>query len=140
MLNIRFYNSTIDYPAVKSLYSDSSTYGGQFDEARDSENRLRTLIEQKPEAILVAENDSNIVGTVTIFEDGRSVWLYRFAVKNQDMEVNKILWDYVKEICKRLGHTQVLVYAPEGNDAFEERYTKLGFTKGGNFTAYWQDL
>ena len=140
MINIRPYNPTTDYPAVKSLYLDSSTFGGQFDEARDSEDRLRKLIEQKPEAILVAEHGSDIVGTVTIFEDGRSVWLYRFAVKNQDMEVNKLLWDHAKEICKRLGYTQVLVYAPEGNDAFEERYTKLGFTKGGNFTAYWQNL
>ncbi len=140
MLNIRPYNPTIDYLAVKSLYLDSATFGGQFDEARDSEDRLRDLIRQKPEAILVAENDSNIVGTVTIFEDGRSVWLYRFAVKNQDMEVTRQLWDYAKEKCKKLGHTQVLVYAPEGNDAFEERYTMIGFTKGGNFTAYWQNL
>lgn len=140
MVIIRSYNPTIDYPAVKSLYLDSATFGGQFDEARDSEDRLHHLIEQKPEAILVAENDSGVVGTVTLFEDGRSMWLYRFAVRNQDMEVNKLLWDYAKEKCKRLGHTQVLVYAPEGNDAFEERYTKLGFTKGGNFTAYWQNL
>lgn len=138
---IRVYNPITDYSSVEALYKDSSTFGGQFDQARDSEERLKDLIEKKPDAILVAEDKGEIIGTVTLFEDGRSAWLYRFAVKgNAQADVISALWAKAREILKQKGHTQVLVYAPVNNKDFEDRYTQLGFIKGNDFTAYWQDL
>ncbi len=140
MINIRNYNSN-DYSSIESLYKDSATFGGQFDEARDSKEQIDKLVSDKPEAVLVAEVNGEIGGTVTIFEDGRSAWLYRFAVKkDMEAEVTELLWAKAKEIVKRKGHTQVLVYAPVGNGDFEHRYLNLGFTKGSDFTAYWQDI
>ncbi len=141
MIQIRNYNPKIDYEAIKSLYEDSSTFGGQFDEARDSEDKLKKLVDEKPNAILVAEIDNAIVGTVTLFEDGRSAWLYRFAVKKEnEKEVSSALWNEAKVIMKSRGHSQVLVYAPAGDLNFENRYKDIGFNKGNDFTAYWQDL
>jgi hypothetical protein len=82
-----------------------------------------------------------IVGTVTLFEDGRSAWLYRFAVQAEyEAEVVPLLNQQALATMKERGHAQVLVYAPEGNPHFEDRYTQNGFTKGGNFTCYWQDI
>ena len=140
-MNIRNYQ-TSDYESVAALYKDSSLFGGQFDETRDSEERLCNLINEKPDAILVAENsDGKIVGTVTLFEDGRSAWLYRFAVtKDMEKEITMELWKKAKAILKEKGHTQVLVYAPAGDKGFEDRYEYLGFNKGNDFTAYWQDI
>jgi len=141
MITIRNYNSDTDYLEVSSLYKESKTFGGQFDEARDSEDRLKNLVKEKPNAILVAEIDNEIVGTVTLFEDGRSAWLYRFAIKNEEnKEIGKALWKKAKEEMKNKGHSQVLVYAPVGDLDFENRYKDLGFNKGNDFTAYWQDL
>ena len=141
MIQIRNYNPKNDYEAIKSLYEDSSTFGGQFDEARDSEDKLKKLVDEKPNAILVAEIDNAIVGTVTLFEDGRSAWLYRFAVKKEnEKEVSFALWNEAKVIMKSRGHSQVLVYAPAGDLNFENRYKDIGFNKGNDFTAYWQDL
>jgi Asp-tRNA(Asn)/Glu-tRNA(Gln) amidotransferase A subunit family amidase len=81
------------------------------------------------------------VGTVSVFEDGRSAWLYRFAVeKEEEKETVNALWQKAKEVLKEMGHTQVLVYAPASHKNFEERYTSIGFSKGNNFTAYWQNL
>lgn len=141
MIQIRNYNPKNDYEAIKSLYEDSSTFGGQFDEARDSEDKLKKLVDEKPNAILVAEIDNAIVGTVTLFEDGRSAWLYRFAVKKEnEKEVSSALWNEAKVIMKSRGHSQVLVYAPAGDLDFENRYKYIGFNKGNDFTAYWQDL
>lgn len=134
---IRNYNST-DYPQVKRLYKQSDLYGGQFDEARDTAERLEKLVAQKPDAILVAEEDEKVLGTVTLFEDGRSAWLYRFAVQTE--EVAQQLYAKASGILKTKGHSQVLVYAPAGNSEFENRYAKLGFIKGHNYTAYWRDL
>jgi hypothetical protein len=140
-MTVRSYNPDTDYSSVENLYKNSLTFGGQFDEARDSEERLRILIERTQDAILVAERNGIIVGTVTIFEDGRSAWLYRFAVEKEGgKEAVSALWQKAKEVLKKMGHTQVLVYAPAGDRGFEERYTGIGFSKGNDFTAYWQNL
>ena len=85
--------------------------------------------------------DNLIVGTITLFEDGRSAWLYRFAVKKEyEEEATLALWNMAKMIMQSRGHTQVLVYAPANDTNFGERYNNLGFTAGGNYTAYWQDI
>lgn len=140
-MKTRPYNPETDYPAIESLLRDTETYGGEFDEARDTKARIDTLELSKPGSVLVAEVDNLIVGTVTLFEDGRSAWLYRFAVKKEyEEEATLALWNKAKMIMQSRGHTQVLVYAPTNNTNFGERYNNLGFTTGGNYTAYWQDI
>ena len=49
-MKIRGYTPS-DYAQLKSLYLDSSTFGGQFDEARDAQDRLQKKIEADPDAI-----------------------------------------------------------------------------------------
>lgn len=140
-MNIRNYTEA-DYMEIESLYKEANSFGGQFDEARDSAEKLKTLTASKSDAILVAEEGGKVMGTVTLFEDGRSAWLYRFAVAQnaQSDDVAQLLYDNASSLLKGKGHTQVLVYAPVGDKKFENRYTKLGFNKGHDFTAYWQDL
>ncbi|NND65712.1 MAG: hypothetical protein HKM24_07085, partial [Gammaproteobacteria bacterium] len=98
-MNIRPYAPS-DYFALKALYEDSSTYGGQFDEARDAENRLAAKIDNDPESIWVAENDGKLAGSVSLIEDGRVAWLFRFAVIDQDLDVSKSLYDKATAILK----------------------------------------
>jgi N-acetylglutamate synthase len=139
-MKVRFYLPE-DYPEIEKLYKDSSTFGGQFDEARDAKGRLDALIAKKPESILIAEDDGRIVGAVTLFEDGRSAWLYRCAVLlDYENEAMLLLVEKAKEVLKSCGHRQILVYAPAGDAHFEKRYKNVGFEKGNDFTAYWQDL
>lgn len=140
-MNVRKYKPNTDYPGLEALLNDTNTYGGQFDEARDTKERIGALEAQKPGSVLVAEVDGEIVGTVTLFEDGRSAWLYRFAVQAaHEVEAVPLLNQQALATMKERGHTQVLVYAPQGNPHFENRYTANGFTKGGDFTCYWQDI
>ena len=130
---IRNYNPVTDYPSIEVLLNAPGTFGGQFDEARDTKERIDALELAKPRSILVAELDGEIVGTVTLFEDGRSAWLYRFAVQAEyESEITKLLNAAALETMKARGHTQVLVYAPQGDQHFEERYAKLGFNQGNN--------
>lgn len=139
-MNIRSYQLT-DYKQVKSLLTAPDTFGGVFDEARDSQERLDELEMRKPSSILVAESEGQVVGTVTLFEDGRAAWLYRFAVSlSHEAEATQLLKDAAAAELKHRGHTQVLVYAPQGDQHFEDRYTALGFHKGNDFTAYWQQV
>jgi predicted N-acetyltransferase YhbS len=129
-----------DYEQLKKLYLDSSIFGGQFDEARDASDRLQKKIEADPDAIMVAEIDNRIVGTVSLIDDGRVAWLFRFAVQKDQAEALKALHDKAIEILKSRGHTQVLVYTPVGNTKLDSRYEQLGFTKGDDYTCYWKEI
>lgn len=138
-MHIRQYRPS-DYDQLKTLYLDSSTFGGQFDEARDAQDRVQKKIEADSDAILVAENEERLVGTVSLIDDGRVAWLFRFAVKDQDAEVASALHNKAIEILKSRGHEQVLVYSPVGDQQLDARYEQLGFVKGGDYTCYWKEI
>ena len=137
-MKIRTYNPDTDYSHLRSMLLDKATYGGVIDEDRDSEEKLKRLALTKPNCLLVAEKDEKLVGTVTVFEDGRACWLYRFAY--QDKKIGRALWGHARMVAKELGHTQVLVYAPYDDSSFKELYNELGFNTGNPYTAYWQNI
>lgn len=131
-----------DYEAVISLYKQSALYGGQFDEQRDSKERLGKRVEADPDAVLVAEEVGAIVGTVSFIEDGRVAWLFRFAVQqgNNESKITEALCNKALESLKERGHGQVLVYTPVGNDHLDNRYESLGFNRGSDYTCYWKNI
>ncbi len=139
---MRNYKSS-DYQALVELYKQFDLYGGQFDENRDSETRIANKIKNDPEAILIAEQDGKIIGTVSLIEDDRVAWLFRFAVSVGDTTsaATKLLYEKAIEILKERGHGQVLVYASTKNTNLENRYTKLlGFEKGAEYICYWKNI
>lgn len=136
MLVVRGYK-TEDYEGAVSLYKREGLYGGQFDEDRDSRERLDRKISDDPESILVCEQAGKIVGTVSLLEDARTAWLLRFA--SETGEATALLYKKAAEILKARGHKQVLVYAPPGQ-AFENKFAALGFTKGGNYTCFYTGI
>ena len=140
-MNIRNYKPE-DYGQVKELYQDSSLFGGQFDEERDAESKLTAHSNADPQSILVCEVDDKTVGTVSLIENERVAWLFRFAVQkdNNEAEATKALYDKAISILKERGHKQVLVYSPVGNEALDNRYLKLGFNKGDDYTCYWKAI
>lgn len=139
-MNVRNYQPA-DYEAIKTLLLAPDTFGGDFAEERDSQDRLNDLESSKPGSILVAEIHGEIVGTVTLFEDGRAAWLYRFAVRPEyEAEAAAALKEAIFATAKARGHEEVLVYAPQGNQQFATRYNNLGFNTGNDFTAYWQQI
>jgi hypothetical protein len=107
---IRSYDDT-DYQQLKELYSHKDLYGGVFDEARDGQERLARKIADDPEAILVYEKDGQILGTISIIEDGRVAWLYRFVVQDFDEATTKKLYDAATQSLKKRRHEEVLVYS-----------------------------
>ena len=92
-----------------------------------------------PEAILVCEVDGKIIGTVSLIEDERTAWLFRFAVEKgkNEQEIAHRLWERAQAILRTRGHQQVLVYAPTDHTDLESRYMSLGFKKGADYTCYW---
>ena len=138
-MNIRNYK-TEDYSQVAELYKDSSLFGGQFDPDRDAEDRLASRVKTDPQSILVCEVDNKIIGTVSLIEDKRVAWLFRFAVQKGKNETIKALHNKAIDILKERGHKQVLVYSPVGNEPLDNRYLNLGFQKGSDYTCYWKEI
>ena len=129
-----------DYEQLKELYQHSEWYGGQFDEARDSRQKLAKVIAKDPDSIWIYEDSGQVLGTISLIEDGRVAWLFRFAVKDNNLKIAKELYDKAVEIFKSRGHTQILVYTPVGNQTLNNRYQSLGMTKGNDFTTFWTDI
>jgi hypothetical protein len=129
-----------DYEQLKTLYRQSKLYGGVFDEARDGRERLAKKIKDDPEAILVYEQNGELLGTISIIEDGRVAWLYRFIVKDFNSTITRELYDKAVAILRERGHTQMLVYSSVDNHNLDERYESLGMTKGDNYVCFWQDI
>lgn len=129
-----------DYEQLKALYTRGDLFGGQFDEKRDARELLARKIASDPSAILVAEDAGKIVGTISLVDDGRLAWLFRFAVPHDRPEIAQVLYARARAVFRSRGHLQVLVYSPENNEIMDERYSQLGFVKGGNYTCYWMDI
>lgn len=136
---IRSYQDS-DYDQLKALYQQSELYGGVFDEARDGRERLAKKIAADPEAILVYEHDDVLRGTISLIEDGRVAWLYRFIVEDFEPSITKELYDKAIATLRDRGHTQVLVYSSVDDTKLDERYESLGMTKGSNYSCFWQEI
>lgn len=137
-MEVRNYKDS-DYESVVGLYKNSELYGGQFDEDRDSRERMRKHMERDPEAVLICENENEVVGTISLIENVRTAWLFRFASTSE--ESTKKLFEKASEILKSRGHKQVLVYSPSGNDKLDLRYKSLlGFEKGNDYTCFWKEI
>ncbi len=136
---IRIYTEE-DYEALEQLYQHTEWYGGKFDKARDGRERLANKVAEDPAALWVYERDDELVGTVSIVEDGRVAMLFRLVVKDNDPAITKELYDHAVSILRSRGHEQVLVYTPAENAELHTRYEQLGMHRGSDYTCYWADL
>lgn len=135
---IRTYQDT-DYEQLKGLMEHREWYGGEFDEARDGRARLQHKIAQDPESIFVFQHGSELIGTISIIDDGRVAMLFRFIVKDHDEQVAQALFKHATAVLKARGHEQVLVYSSKDKELMK-RYDKLGMHKGDTYICYWGEL
>ena len=131
-----------DYDAVIALYQNGSSFGGQFDEARDSREKIAEVTTRDPESLLVYEENGEILGTVSLIENGRVAWLFRFAVTNIEQKdaIADALYKRATAILADRGHSQVLVYSDPTNDLLNERYRQLGMSQGGIYSCFWSQI
>ena len=140
-MRIRNY-SPEDYEAIKALYLQGDLYGGQFDEARDSKEKLAAVTQADPQSILVCEENGEILGTISLIENTRVAWIFRFAVAKTEHEKSaaKSLHTAACGILSARGHSQMLVYTPDNDPRLDQRYLDLGMKKGNAYTCFWQKL
>ena len=98
------------------------------------------MIASDPLAILVYEEKGSIKGTISIIEDGRVAMLYRFVVPPEEEVVARDLYRRAVDTLKARGHQQILVYSSIASQALDERYKRLGMTRGGDYACFWADI
>ncbi len=127
-----------DYLQLYDLYQHGEWYGGTFDQSRDSRVILANSIADDPKSIAVYVKDGTVVGSISLVENKRVAWLYRFVVKDFESVITKELYSWAIAELKQRGHQQVLVYSDHNSQELSDRYKMLGFQQGTSYTCFWQ--
>lgn len=133
MISIK--NCTIqDYPILKKLYEDS----GWFDRETDSEEKITSQIQKEPNSILLAVENDEIIGTVTLLFTGRLGLFFRLV--SESKEARAELLRRGEEIFKQHQYNEVHVIAPLNDNERQSEYEEFGFTKGKDYKWFWKKI
>ena len=137
-LKIRPYTVS-DYQQVKAIYQSK---GAWFTEGTDDEDRLAAKIEKDPGSILVAEKEGNIIGTVSIIEDGRMAFIVRLAVAEEERQkgIGTLLLQEAEKALKERGLKKVNILVSEVEDYLYPYYEKRGYSRGTKHLWMWKEL
>ena len=136
-IEVRNYNPG-DYPAVKQLYDNS----GWFDPETDAEDRLNAKSERDPQSLLVAIQDDDLVGTVSLIEDARIAIFFRLVIKeapNSD-DIRSKLLSQGETIFQKKGYREAHIIAPEEDISRQQEYEQDGFQKGNPYRWMWKKI
>jgi len=136
---IRRYRDS-DYNQLRDLYFHSEWYGNNFDSARDSQEKLASVSARDPDSVLVYMQGEEMVGSISIVENGRAALIFRFVVKNNSTSVAEELYEKAIHILRKRGHTQAITFCPISSKELNERYEDLGMTLGGRYYTYWSEI
>lgn len=134
-MNIRPYQPS-DYKQLTTLYKHSDQF--KFDEVTDSEVNISRKIERDPESLVIAEHEGQIVGSVSIIEDGRIAILFRLVASAD--AILQALVQSAEDLLKKRGYGQMHNTAPTNDlNAIMERQ-RLGFKSGETYTWFWKEI
>jgi len=138
-MKIRNYNSN-DYLEVITILKDSDL----FDEVWDSEENLKSMITRNSQSILVAEEQSKVIGSIFIIPYGKKVsYFFRLAVKKEFRKqgVATSLIKKSEETVRQRGTKELGFYVDSGNINLQKFYKKRGFkTSSKTYYYMWKEL
>lgn len=137
VIQIRSYNPG-DYSSVKQLYEDS----GWFDGETDAEERLKAKSERDPQSLLIAINPDDVVGTVSLIEDGRIAIFFRLVTRDGEdaPQIRAKLLTAGETIFKDRGYSEAHIIAPEEDQSRQNEYEQNGFQKGNPYRWMWKKI
>lgn len=117
-----------DYGQIKQILKE----GGLFYEPMDSQARIDEKILKDPRSIFMATRADEVIGTVSLMEDGRMAFVFRLCVKKEarNAGVGIMLMAHAEKELFSRGYTEVNILVEEGNTQLLEYYVKQGFEKG----------
>ena len=130
------YATVEDSKQILNMYMNEETYGGTFDDSRDTISAIENLISNKE--LIVVESVSVLIGSVQVLTNSHSAWLLRFSITD-NKEATQTLFNFATSELKNRGHKSVIVYSP-ADGSLDERYSNLGLVKGHTYSAFFTDL
>lgn len=126
-IGIRPY-TPVDYPQVRTLLEEGNLYY----EPNDSQKRLDEKISRDPKSIFIAQDLDQIVGTVSLMEDGRMAFIFRLAVRptHRNRGIGRNLMDKAEEELRSRGHKEINILVEEDNNELKDYYRRQGYEEG----------
>ncbi len=115
MAEIRPYQDS-DYPAVHQ----NMRVGGVYDEVRDSQKNLDSMVAQDPESVLVAELDGEVVGSIMFSALGKNlalIWGAVVAEQHRRAGIAKQLIATVENTLRARGVVEIWCFIDTTNEA-----------------------
>ncbi len=138
-MQVRLYQGS-DFEKLIALYKNKASYGGNYDESRDTPSKLRETA--RAGDLYVVENSSGeIVGSFIILDNPHTFWLIRFVIDPEAedlLTVGGLLAKKAQEIAQERGHGSIIVYTDSDNQSLNQRYMDLGFNKSDEYRCYWK--
>lgn len=131
MITIRSYTPS-DYSALKSLYVEV----GWFDPETDKESRINA----NPDSILLAYEDNELIGSVSLLNTGRHALFFRFITKKNGngKDIHKVLLEEGEKRFKQMGFAESHILALDDDKEIQQKYEEYGFIKGKKYRWFWK--
>ena len=108
----------------------------------DTSDAVMALVEKDPEALILAVNNDEIVGTVIAGWNGWRSGLYRLAVR-EDMRgqgIGRLLVERALERFRSLGVGRVDAMVLDDNETAHSAWASYGFTRQNNWSRWVKNL
>jgi len=135
-VRIRNYKKD-DYTSVREILIE----GGLFEETWDVEERLGKRVIARPESILIAMINDEVIGCVYLIDDIFPL-IFRLAVKKQFRKqgIGKMLIDEAIKRLKEYGHQEIALLVDNNDEELKKWYHKQGFKKGTELICLWKEI
>ncbi len=140
MIHLRFANNELnEIDKILQFWIDNAENGSR---PSDTAMAVRTLIERDPEALILAVDGDEIVGTVIAGWNGWRSGLYRLAVREnrRSQGIGKILVERALERFKSLGVARVDAMVLDDNETAHIAWASYGFTRQDNWSRWVKNL
>ena len=137
-IEIRNYNPETDYSQVKQILKE----GGLFYEPTDVPERLAEKVRRDPDSIIVAATNDQVVGTVTIMEDGRMPFIFRLGVKEEFKRqgIGSRLMQDAEDRLRERGYNEVYIFVDVDKKELQGYYERQGYGKGTMYQWMYKEL
>ncbi len=108
----------------------------------DTTDAIRTLIEKDPEALILAVDNNEIIGTIIAGWNGWRSGLYRLAVRDdrRGKGIGRLLVERALERFASFGVTRVDAMVLDDNEAAHRAWASYGFTRQDNWSRWVKNL
>jgi N-acetylglutamate synthase-like GNAT family acetyltransferase len=136
-MKIRRYKDS-DYAKIRKNLTEAK----MFDKVRDRKENIKKMVKLNHQAVLVAEEKNEVVGSVFLIMASWEAMIYRLAVKKsmRGKGIGSMILKEAEKRMKRLGIKEVYLLTDTKDKKLHRFYTDRGYNKGLSRASFWKKL